>query len=111
MTNNFTIIQPEQLTNLVRQAVQEAVKPLILQLQTLDDNGDKFLSRKEACNFLRVGATKFNQMRRDGLVTPIRVGMTTLYKKSDLLNLGTGDKGLIIPMSNQDSLTIQNDAA
>lgn len=108
--NSMILVQPEQLTKLVQQAVQEAVQPVILQLNTLS-TGDEFLSRKEAYKFLRVGSTKFNQMRRDGLVKSVKIGMTTLYKKSELLKLGTGDKGVILPLQNQDSLITKTNVA
>ncbi len=47
---------------------------------------EKILTRKGAMQFLQVGATKFNELRNDGIVNPIRIGRKTNYRLSDLLN-------------------------
>lgn len=44
------------------------------------------LTRLEAVHFLNVGATKFNELRREGIVNPIRFGTKTNYSLADLEN-------------------------
>lgn len=50
--------------------------------QTLQARG--LLTRLEAIEFLRIGATKFNELRQEGIVHPIRFGTKTNYSLADL---------------------------
>jgi predicted RecB family endonuclease len=70
--------------------IQEAVSTALLghtQKNVQKENEYELLTRIEAMKFLKVKATKFNEMRQRGLVLPIRVdGKKTLYLKEDLVN-------------------------
>lgn len=77
--------------NLVSLRVSELVEKVIqnLNISTKDScNCDVFLSRKEAFEFLKIGSTKFNELRQKGIVKPIRLDKKTIYKKSELLKIG-----------------------
>ena len=43
------------------------------------------LTRKEAMKFLRVGSSKFNELRRKGLLKPQRAGNRTYFSKEELV--------------------------
>ncbi len=85
MAGEFILIQSDNLKGIISEIIKESLENLLPQRQS--SNSDEFLTRKEAYQFLKIGSTKFNELRTDGIVTPIRIGRKTIYKKSDLLEV------------------------
>jgi len=78
----------DEFEAIIKRVVDEALQ----EYQNIQSSQSKFderpLTRKEAMDFLRVKATKFNELRQKGLVTPIRTdSKKTLYLKKDLIAL------------------------
>ncbi len=85
MIGELTLKASDGLKQMISDIIQESLKTYLPQLET--SQTDEFLTRKEAYQFLKIGSTKFNELRTDGIVTPIRIGRKTIYKKSDLLQV------------------------
>lgn len=76
------LIEVEELVRIIKNVLKENQPELIKK-----EMSDSFLSRVEAFQFLKVSSTTFDKLRKQGVVSPIRLGKKTLYKKSALLNI------------------------
>ncbi|WP_200974839.1 helix-turn-helix domain-containing protein [Echinicola sp. 20G] len=72
----------EELNQLINEAVSSAVRKIPLQ-QTIPPN-EKFLSRKEAAEKLRISLVTLNDYSKRGLVKSFLIGGRVLYKDKDL---------------------------
>jgi len=90
MVRNSTFITPDNLKEILKEVFQELLQDYFPKIPK--DGADEFFTRNEACKFLKIGATKFNELRKQGIVTPVRLGRKTIYKKSELLEINTKNK-------------------
>jgi len=84
----FIPYSQDEIERIVKKVVDEALQEH-RNIQFCQNEFDELpLTRQEAMSFLRVKATKFNELRQRGLVIPIRPdGKKTLYLKKDLVAL------------------------
>lgn len=96
MLNSEIIKTNENVVNRILDMLADKVADRVItfllnRIDFIKDNAspesDEFLTRLEACHLLKVGETKFNELRQKGIVEPIRLGKKTIYKKKDLLNI------------------------
>lgn len=82
----FSNYSPDDMRNIIKEVVREALHEFN-QIKSAQEviNGE-LLTRKEAMELLRVKSTKFNELRNEGFVHPVRIGKKTLYRKSDLID-------------------------
>jgi len=82
---------PDDLAKIFREILDEALQELN-QIKSMQGDGEELLTRIQAMGFLKVRPTKFNELRRNGCVIPIRIGKKTLYSKKDLLEFTVSRK-------------------
>ncbi|MFV0419886.1 MAG: helix-turn-helix domain-containing protein [Dysgonomonas sp.] len=89
MTDKLSLMpySQDEMRAIIKGVVCEALQEFESLRAVQKEVADSPMTRKEAMAFLRVKSTKLNQLRRDGLITPIRPdGKKTLYLKEDLIN-------------------------
>jgi len=75
----------------IKALIKESVSEMLLAKVNSSNKGGKGvgeyerLTRREAMAFLKVGSTKFNEIRREGVIHPQRDGRT-YYDKQELID-------------------------
>lgn len=77
----------DDMRNFIREVVKEAFEEFGQIKLEQESINDELLTRKQAMEYLKVKSTKFNELRQEGYVTPIRLGKLTMYQKQDLVDL------------------------
>lgn len=78
-------ISPEDLQQMIRQAVREEINAFLLELKVQKDDADLLLSRAEACELLKVSLTTLWNWTKSNKVTAYSMGNRIFYKKKELL--------------------------
>lgn len=78
-------ISPEDLQDVIRQAVREELKTFLLEFQVHKDDTDVLLSRAEACELLKVSLTTLWNWTKSNKVIAYSMGNRIFYKKKELL--------------------------
>ena len=73
-------ISPEDLRELIRQAVRDE-----LELKVLKDEAEVLLSRAEACELLKVSLTTLWNWTKSNKVIAYSIGNRIFYKRKELL--------------------------
>jgi excisionase family DNA binding protein len=76
LIRNLTV---EELQNLMRLTIKEE-----LQVVLSKKEDPKYLTRKEACAFLKISLPTLNQYTRTGRINGYRIGRRVLYNLEDL---------------------------
>lgn len=79
----FTTTTTEELTGLIGQAVQEAIKNS-LPVFTSTPPSEKLLSRKETAEKLKISLVTLNDWTKRGLIQSYLIGGRVLYKDSEI---------------------------
>lgn len=80
--SELVILTPGQLKQLVRQVISETANN---KSGAADNEEEKFLSAKEAQEFLKIGHSTLHRFINTGKLKPVRFGRKLLFRKSDLL--------------------------
>lgn len=80
---------PDEIRGFIKEVMQETLKSKGNE-STAQELFYERMKRKEAMAFLKVGSSKFNELRRKGLVKPQRAGNRTYYSKTDLISYCEG---------------------
>lgn len=86
---NITI-QKSDLVEFAKFIIQETKAEL--EAVVIADKAEKYLTRLETCDFLRVDQSTLFRWAKRGYLTPIEVGGKRVYKMSDLKNILNGGK-------------------
>lgn len=78
--NQFAILTPEQIKNLVTQIIEETKNTTKEQNQS-----DELLTSKEVQKILKVNNSTMHRYINEGKLKPIRFGRKLLFKKSELI--------------------------
>ena len=83
---NSTLFQgtPEGLVDLLMIAIRQELKDLKSEAPA---PADELLTKKQACDFLKVTATTLWRWHKEGKIETYGIGKIRYYKKADLLNL------------------------
>lgn len=82
----FSGISPEQFLTQIVDAVKKEVILHIEKPQPIKSETVKFLTTKEACEFLKCSTTKLWRLKKSGDISDYGTGRNNLYKESDLEN-------------------------
>jgi len=77
-------VSTEQLVNLIDERTQKALEKLKNELNSQKANDD-LLTRKEACEFLKINSSTLYHWNNKGKVTAYGIGNRRYYKRSELL--------------------------
>ena len=78
-------ISPEDLRELIRQAVRDELNAFLLELKVQKDEAEVLLSRAEACELLKVSLTTLWNWTKSNKVIAYSIGNRIFYKKRELL--------------------------
>ena len=83
---NSTLFQgtPEGLVDLLMIAIRQELKDLKSEAPA---PADELLTKKQACDFLKVTPTTLRRWHKEGKIKTYGIGKIRYYKKADLLNL------------------------
>ena len=83
---NSTLFQgtPEGLVDLLMIAIRQELKDLKADAPA---PADELLTKKQACDFLKVTPTTLWRWHKEGKIETYGIGKIRYYKKADLLNL------------------------
>ncbi len=83
---NSTLFQgtPEGLVDLLMIAIRQELKDLKSEAPA---PADELLTKKQACDFLKVTPTTLWRWHKEGKIETYGIGKIRYYKKADLLNL------------------------
>ena len=87
MQNNSTLLHqtsPEGLVDLLMIAIRAELKDL---KADAPEPADELLTKKQACDFLKVTPTTLWRWHKEGKIETYGIGKIRYYKKADLLNL------------------------
>jgi hypothetical protein len=84
---NSTLFQgsPEGLVELLMIAIRQELKDLKAEAPAPAD--EELLTKKQACDFLKVTPTTLWRWHKEGKIETYGIGKIRYYKKADLLNL------------------------
>ncbi len=82
---NFIQTSPTELADLINEGLKNHVDDLINQLSERDKGGKEFLTRKETAEFFGVSLVTLHDWNKKGLITPLKMGNRTYYKRSELV--------------------------
>ncbi len=81
----FSGISPSELSELIIKGVKEEFEKLVKQpQQQTKKEEDKYLSVKEACEFLKCSTTKLWRLRKEKKLNSYKSGRNILFKKNEL---------------------------
>ncbi|WP_159800733.1 helix-turn-helix domain-containing protein [Flavobacterium sp. MK4S-17] len=78
-------ISPEDLQEMIRQAVREELNSFLSELKVQKDDSDVLLSRAEASELLKVSLTTLWNWTKSNKVISYGMGNRIFYKKKELL--------------------------
>ena len=82
----FIAYSPDEIRGFFKEVIQETfVRPNENKCTSKSLIYER-MTRKEAMAFLKVGSSKFNELRRKGLIKPQRAGNRTYYSKTNLIS-------------------------
>jgi len=73
------------LQQIVREAVAEAVAPLVASTSTAPNDDDLYLTRSELASMLRISMPTLQRRIADGTLQPVTLGGRILFRKEDVL--------------------------
>ncbi|EKT4526294.1 helix-turn-helix domain-containing protein [Flavobacterium psychrophilum] len=85
MTNSILLqnVSPEEFSELINKSIKSQLDDLKKCLNT--NNPDEILTRKEACEFLKVNSSTLFHWQKAGKIQAFGLGARRYYKKADLI--------------------------
>jgi len=81
----FIQTNPSELANLINEGLKIHVDEIINTLSKQKETGKEFLSRKETAQFFGTSLVTLHEWSKKGLITPLKMGNRTYFKRSDLV--------------------------
>lgn len=81
----FIEISPDELANLISEAVSSKIAKLKSEITSNKDEG-QLLTREETCEFLKINSTTLWDWTNKGKVTAYGIGNRRYYKKDEILS-------------------------
>ena len=83
-SQKITQIEGVSATELIEH-IKEVVKELI-PVQQPQPKEDKYLTRKEVCDLLKISVVTVHNWTKKGILNPLKIGNRLRFKESDVLN-------------------------
>jgi excisionase family DNA binding protein len=81
---NFSIIQTEDLEQIISQAIQRELSNFVTQNPV--DRSDELVTRKEAAELLGISLPTLHEYTTNGMIPAYRLGSRVRFKKSEVLD-------------------------
>jgi len=80
--NLNAVVKP--IVDMVQKAVSETISKCFKKQQTLENEGDKWLTREEVMNEYHISASTLHRRQRDKIIMPKKFGKKCYYCKKEI---------------------------